>query len=267
LEFSDDLATTDTLYDIAYLLMDLWRCGDGTGAGLVLNRFFDRMPDDEGGWPLLPLFLSLRATIRAHVLAAAGNMEDARMRLALAEQVLQPQQSRLVAIGGLSGSGKSTIARALGGLGGPPGARVVRSDVVRKQRAGVALEERLAESHYTPAETARVMAQVASRLAAVLAVGGVAIADTMHARRGDREAVETLAQSAGVMFTGIWLDVPLKLRLMRVEARIGDVSDADREVALRQEEITVGDLGRWHRVDASGPVDSVIAKVLGLLSG
>lgn len=261
LEFSDELATTDTLYDLAYLLMDLWRHGDGRGAGMVLNRFLDRTPEDEGGWPLLPLFLSVRATIRAHVLAAAGDADGARARLGLAIRLLAPQRPRLVAIGGLSGSGKSTVARALGGLGGPPGARIVRSDVVRKHRAGVALEERLPESRYTPVETAKVMEEVRARLAAVLGAGGVAIADTMHARREDRDAVEAVARAAGVPFIGLWLEVPLDQRLARVEARVADVSDADRAVALRQKAIAVGDLGVWHRVDATGPPEAVIARV------
>jgi aminoglycoside phosphotransferase family enzyme/predicted kinase len=267
LEFSDELATTDTLYDLAYLLMDLWRHGDGRGAGLVLNQFLDRTPEDEAGWPLLPMFLSLRATIRAHVLAAAGDADGARARLRLATHLLEPQRPRLVAIGGLSGSGKSTIARALGGLGGPPGARIVRSDVVRKHRAGVPLEERLPESRYTPAETAQVMADVRARLAAVLAAGGVAVADTMHARRADRDAVEAVARAAGVPFTGLWLEAPVEVRLARVEGRSGDVSDADRAVALRQEAIAVGDLGGWHRVDACRSAAEVTARVLDLLSG
>src|SRR3546814_19483561 len=67
LEFSPDLATVDVLYDLGFLLMDLWHYGYRTEANLVFNRYFDLSPEDEPGLPLLPLLLSLRAAVLTHV--------------------------------------------------------------------------------------------------------------------------------------------------------------------------------------------------------
>jgi aminoglycoside phosphotransferase family enzyme len=126
LEFSDSLASIDVLYDLAFLLMDLEHRGLTDFSNLVLNRYLD-LTDEDDGLPAMPLFLSLRAAIRAHVTATAmdraahseSRLEmavEARRYLDLAARLLRPRPRRLVVIGGLSGSGKSTLAAAL-----PPG--------------------------------------------------------------------------------------------------------------------------------------------------
>lgn len=131
LEFSAELATIDVLYDLAFLLMDLWHRDLRTEANLVFNRYLDLSPEDEQGIALMPLFLSTRAAIRAHVLAAQS-MRGGRDRvladlaqsyLDLSLALTQPGLPRLVSVGGLSGTGKSSLARLLGGgIGRAPGA-------------------------------------------------------------------------------------------------------------------------------------------------
>ncbi|WP_307951214.1 phosphotransferase, partial [Sinorhizobium medicae] len=66
IEFNDQLATVDTLYDLAFLLMDLWHRGFPEYANLVANRYLDETDDDEG-FVLLPYFMAIRAAVRAHV--------------------------------------------------------------------------------------------------------------------------------------------------------------------------------------------------------
>ncbi len=118
LEFSDTLASIDVLYDLAFLLMDLDHRGLTDFSNIVLNRYLD-LADEDDGLPAMPLFLSLRAVIRAHVTATAMDQsahpqsKEARGYLDLAARLLRPRPCRLVAIGGLSGSGKSTLAAAL----------------------------------------------------------------------------------------------------------------------------------------------------------
>ncbi|HYF09697.1 MAG TPA: hypothetical protein VD970_18920 [Acetobacteraceae bacterium] len=138
LEFSEALATVDTGYDLAFLLMDLEvRLGRAT-ANRVLNRYVART-GDAALVGALPLWLSLRAMIRAHVAATRG--ADALPLLAWAEAVLSPAPARLVAIGGLQGTGKSRLARLLAPAIGPaPGALVLRSDEGRKRLFGRAPE-------------------------------------------------------------------------------------------------------------------------------
>ena len=163
LEFSDALASIDILYDLAFLLMDLEHRGLTDFSNLVLNRYLD-LTDEDDGLPAMPLFLSLRAAIRAHVTATAIDRAahaerkpemaaEARRYLDLAVRLLRPRPCRLVAIGGLSGSGKSTLAAA---LAPEIGARVLRSDVIRKRLFGVAPETRLPASAYAPEVSRRV---------------------------------------------------------------------------------------------------------------
>jgi uncharacterized protein len=105
----------------------------------VLNRYLDLIGEDDG-IAAIPLFLSSRAATRAHVTAATMdratrpgvNAEiavEARRYLDLSTRFLRPRSPRLVAMGSLSGTGKSTLAAA---LAPSLGARVLRSDVVRK---------------------------------------------------------------------------------------------------------------------------------------
>src|SRR5246127_816873 len=70
LEFDEALARIDVLYDLAFLLMDLEHRGLGHFANRVFNRYLDRSGEDDG-LAAMPLFLSLRAAIRAHVTATA----------------------------------------------------------------------------------------------------------------------------------------------------------------------------------------------------
>jgi uncharacterized protein len=134
IEFSDEIASIDVLYDFAFLLMDLEHRGLSDLANEALNRYLD-LTDEEDGLAALPLFISLRAAVRAHVTATAAMCverlderkslgHEAGRYLDLARMVLERRPPRLIAIGGLSGTGKSTIARMLApSLGARPGAR------------------------------------------------------------------------------------------------------------------------------------------------
>ncbi|MDZ7811493.1 MAG: phosphotransferase [Arhodomonas sp.] len=151
IEFNRELSDIDVLYDLAFLLMDLDHRGHGDLANTVFNRYLDRR-DEADGVAALPLLLSMRAAIRAHVSGQAAMVQaDAAAReqrrgvaaayLEHALSLLAPAGPRLLAVGGFSGTGKSTLAYGLApGLDPAPGARVLRSDVLRKRRYGVAPE-------------------------------------------------------------------------------------------------------------------------------
>src|SRR3974377_473014 len=197
-------------------------------------------------WTCLPLFLSLRATIRAKV--TAGRRVNARLRsnidqsareyFALAGKLLAPPAPRLIAVGGLSGTGKSVLARgappaprliAVGGLSGPgksllaralapdiapsPGAVVLRSDVERKALLGIAETDPLPDSAYTRQVNARVYATLADKARRVVTAGHSAIVDAVHARAGERAAIAQVA--AGVAFHGLFLIAELATPLPR----------------------------------------------------
>jgi predicted kinase len=273
LEFSAELASIDVLYDLAFLLMDLWQRGLRGQANIVFNRYLDLSPDNEGGMALMPLFLATRATIRAHVLAAqavraGGDSALARLadtHLDFALSLLAPVAPRLVAIGGLSGTGKSTLARAIGAsLGRAPGARILRSDVLRKRLAGVAPETRLFAEHYS-IEASRTVYSLIGRIASTVLMCGQAAIAVARARRDERDAIEAVALSAGARFDGLWLEAPGATLVERLENRGPDASDADANVAVQQSHFATGELGCWRTIPAGSSPDVVIPHTRTLL--
>jgi hypothetical protein len=276
IEFNDEIACIDVLYDLAFLLMDLWRRGLPRHANALFNAYLAET-DDLAGLPLLPLFLSCRAAIRAKTSAtAAGLRADqagrgelevlARRYLDMSRQLINPPPPSLVAVGGLSGSGKSALALALGpSLGAVPGAVVIRSDEIRKRLCGKDPLERLGPEGYTSAVSRRVYASIVERAAAVVRSGCAAIADAVFARPTDREAMARVGADAGVPFVGIWLDAPEAVLISRASGRHGDPSDADAAVIGEQLLQDVGPV-QWNRVDASQTLDAVVRGALSVLA-
>jgi len=248
IEFSDELAAIDVLYDLAFLLMDLCRVGRRDFANLALNRYLDAR-DEADGLPLLPLYMSLRATIRAHVAAAQGKPDEAHAYFALAQALACENAGRIIAIGGYSGSGKSSVATALAPrIGAAPGARILSSDRLRKRMFGVAPTQRLPAEAYASGISARVYALMCAEAPRVARLGWPVVVDAVFDLPQSREAIEQAAREAGVPFHGAWLDLDLDARLARVEARRNDPSDATREVLLAQARRETGVIG-WRRVD------------------
>lgn len=260
LEFDEALATIDLGYDLAFLLMDLDQRDGRAAANRVLNRYLART-GDVALLRGLPLWLSLRAVIRAHVAARSG--QDGAALLAAARSYLAPAAPRLVAVGGLQGSGKSQLARALApDLGAAPGALVLRSDEIRKRQAGLPPETRLPDSAYTPEANARVFAELGERARDALAAGHAVIADAVFQRPEERAALAALHPG----FTGFWLEAPLDLLRARIIARRGDASDATPAVLEAAAKRDAGPI-TWHRLDASAGTEAAARKILDLPPG
>lgn len=260
IEFSDKIANIDMLYDLAFALMDLARQGLGGLANRLLNEWLWRvaeLPDasHEEALALLPMFLARRAAIRAYVDSAVTAVSGADNAPARAYQkaaltFLQPAPPRLMAIGGLSGSGKTTLALKLAPeIGRAPGAVVVRSDVERKRRAGIALESRMPAGSYTPEASAAVYGAFLARAERVLRAGHSVVLDAVFAREDERTAAAALARKVGVPFEGIWLDVPMEVAQARVATRTADASDATPALVERQFDYDLGTI-TWQRRSA-----------------
>ena len=183
----------------------------------------------------------------------------------MARDLLKRAPPRLVAIGGGSGSEKSTLALALApSVGGAPGALVLRSDEIRKSLCGVRSLQRLGADAYTPEMTARVYRTLIERAAVAILAGRSVIVDAVFAGPSDRAAVEAAAESASVPFVGIWLDAPVDVLIARAERRGPDASDADAAVIRLQRAQDPGVI-RWQRLEALPSAASVLERAQALM--
>jgi aminoglycoside phosphotransferase family enzyme/predicted kinase len=277
IEFDEAIATTDILYDLAFLLMDLWQRGFRADANHLLNRYLSKCDDrllQLEGLATLPLFMSMRAAIRAKVIAARARMDaskgqeerDAIGYFEAAKEFLQPAPTRLIAIGGLSGTGKSTLAAALAPfLGRAPGALHLRSDVERKQHFGVPETTRLSSEAYAPTVSQAIYCTIRSLAEVALRAGQVVLVDATYHQAAERQAIKALATRSQVPFLGIWLAAPTSLLKLRVTGRNNaDASDATVAVVANQARESIGEL-TWHRVDASQNLEGVKKEVLKLM--
>jgi predicted kinase len=218
--------------------MDLVRLGRLDAASRLLNAWLDEAargfpPSLWDGLAALPQFLCVRACVRAHVTAAQGDDEVARAYLAAAETFLTPPPVKLTAIGGRSGTGKTWRAARLAAET-PPGAVVLRTDLVRKRLWKVRPLERLPAAAYVPEQDEKVHAELFAIAGRALTGGWPVIIDAVFLDPARRAQAEAVATRCGVPFEGVWLEAPPEVLRARVAARSGDASDADLAVLERQ---------------------------------
>lgn len=275
LEFDERLGTCDTLYDLAFLLMDLDHLGMRQAANVVLNAYLaqDVLGAEDYGLHLLPLYLSVRAAIRAMVdIQSAGYAPDraeltgdARSYMRQALGYLSPTPPKLVAIGGYSGTGKTTVARAIAHhIGAAPGAILVRSDVVRKSLMDCDPLKKLGPEGYAPEVSGKTYEIMRAQARHVLQQGHSAILDAVHGTSNERLAAESVAASESVGFCGFWLDATTPTRAARVASRGPDASDADVRIVHSQAGNDPGAI-HWHHINADQPICSVVAAVTAIL--
>jgi uncharacterized protein len=184
--------------------------------------------------------------------ADKGVAEKAKSYFDHALTFLRPLRPSLVAIGGKSGAGKSVLARDVAALVGmPPGAVILRSDIIRKELFGVDPLMKLPAAAYAPDVTKRIYDTLNDRARQTVAQRFSVIVDAAFLREAERDELSTKAEEIGADFRPIFLDVDLDTRLSRIRSRKQDASDATSEVAADQEDYDIGRL-RWPRVDASG---------------
>lgn len=272
IEFNDDIACVDVLYDLAFLLMDLDHRGRRDLANPVFNRYLART-GDTGGLAALPLFLSCRAAVLAKVRAAAAvRQPDDKAAASLRNEAgdyfrralgyLDPVPPRLVAVGGEVGAGKSTLAHAIAPeLGAVPGAVVLRTDVLRKQLFDCDILERLPEKAYSDGATRRTYGRLIEECEAALRAGFSVVADATFVAPRLQRRIERVAANADVPFTGIWLRAPLAVREARIAGRRRDASDATVELARMMNDDAAPE--DWIELDAETDVARLAEQALG----
>ena len=256
IEFNDLLSEIDVQYDVAFTVMDLSFRGRAEAANRLLNAWLDEAARSFpatlwDGLAALPLMLSARASVRAHVTANQGELGEARAYLAAAAHHLAPPPPTLTAIGGLSGTGKTTLARQIAPrLGGAPGAVILRSDEIRKRLAGAEPTERLPPAAYGPGTSARVYDEMLAVARGILAAGRSVVLDAVFLRPDERQAAAKLADSMRVPFQGAWLQGQARMLTQRLAARTGDASDAGPDTLEEQLSRDPGPID-WPILDAA----------------
>lgn len=265
IEFNEPIASIDVLYDLALTLSDLLMRSRPDLANVLMNRYLSATRD-HGGLPLMPLYLSMRGAVRAMTAASRGARQEAARDLAFAAGALrQGAAPRLIAIGGISGTGKSTLARRLAPRIAPlTGAIVIRSDVVRKRLSGARPETRLPQEAYSPRMDRKVLARMAYDARVALCAGAAVVLDTTFLDIEARACASAIARAEGVRFDGVWLELPAEVAVARVSGRGADASDATAAVVERQAEQAVRPPD-WRVLPVGRPLDEVVAEAVRLL--
>jgi aminoglycoside phosphotransferase family enzyme/predicted kinase len=277
IEFDPLIASGDLLYDLAFLLMDLVERGLAGPANILFNGYFADVRDltHYDGLAALPFFMSLRAAIRANVTmarAALGAERDrrdlidsARTYFDLARALLRQVRPRILCMGGLSGTGKSVLARALApDLSPAPGALVLRSDIERKTMFELHNNERLPVEAYSSGISEKIYGLLSGKAVRIARAGYSVIIDAVYAKPAERAAIESAAKAANIEFIGFFLTADLETRIARIRTRIGDASDADSTVARQQEAYDLGGVD-WAEIDASGTPEQTCDRALAKL--
>ena len=271
IEFNERFRYADVCADLAFLAMDLGWHGRVDLEERLLAAYAHATGDYDL-YALVDFYQSYRAYVRAKVNAlslASSSLDfdarekleaDTRRYLLLAQAAERPALAppRLIAVGGLIASGKTTLARALGDRFDVP---VISSDETRKQLLGVAPTTPLVhgawQAAYSPEHNREVYAEVLRRARAVLASGRSVIVDASFRSRADRVAARrmSLGQSAGFQFVECRVPEHVARGRLAERARGPSTSDGRAEIyddfALHYEAVTELEPGEHLRLDTT----------------
>lgn len=241
IEFNESLRFIDPVADMAFAAMDFDFRGRRDLAAVFAEAYFQASQDPQGR-KLLPLYKTYRAMVRGMVdglLAAEGEVPDAERRrarersrahwlLALGELEHPSRRPGLVLVAGLPGSGKSTLARMLAERGN---FELIRSDMVRKELAGLPIQEPTPEAMherlYTTEWNDRTYGECRRRAESLLASGSRVIIDANFREEHHRVDCIELARRLAVPVVLFYCLTRPEIAKSRLQSRRQDPSDAD----------------------------------------
>lgn len=253
IEFNEDFRFIDQFYDIAFLLMDLEYRNEAKGSNIVMNKYLE-ITNDFDGVPLLNFYKAMRAVIRGNVTSLELNdpsiseaqkekaTKTAQEFFTLALSYLVKKKAKAYCTAGISGSGKSYLAKELGKINN---AIIIRSDAVRKHICNVPLNEK-STSIYTDEISNQTYSTIAALGNLGLVNGFNIILDATFSNPKYRELVDaTLSQKAQYISCA----APKTVLIERLNNRTNDVADADVKIMEQQ-------LANWSDIDGATIVDT-----------
>ncbi len=247
IEFNEPFRFVDVMYDIAYGVMDLDVKQRPDLANAYLNAYLEATGDWEG-LKVLPIYLNRQSYVRAKVTsfllddpsapeaAKAQASQTAAAYYTLAHRYTQPRQGSLTLMSGLSGSGKSTVARQWARL---CNGIQIRSDAVRKHLAGIPLSVRGDHSLYTPEITAQTYHRLMQLGLMLASEGYPVILDAKYDQDPLRRQVIEPAQSQGIpvrILHCLASESTLRSRLQQRSQAGTDIADATVDLLAAQQQ-------------------------------
>jgi aminoglycoside phosphotransferase family enzyme/predicted kinase len=267
LEFDDHLRYVDGLDDAAFLAMDLEQLGAPEAAAFFLAEYSE-YSGDPAPPSLRHHYVAYRAFVRAKVSLIQARQgtpraEAASRRLIMtALRHLRASAVGLTLVGGLPGSGKSTLS---GALADRLGVTLLSSDRLRKELAGIPAEESAAtgygEGLYTPEWTNKTYAALLDRASALLSAGESVVLDATWSDAGQREAALRMAERTSADLVALHCQVPGDVSAARLSTRAPGASDADLDVATAMAATEPPWPGAV-MVDTSGPLEAAVVQAL-----
>ena len=272
IEFNEPFRFVDVMFDIAYIIMDLTVQGRADLAASFLSHYVEHT-GDWAGLQVLPLYVSRQSYVRAKVISfllGDPTVDDAAKQAAadkaakyytLAWSYIQPQSGQLFAMAGLSGAGKSTVAQELARR--LPGV-YVRSDAVRKHLAGMPIQQRGADSLYTPEMTQKTYERLVQLGSELASQGYSIILDAKFDRVATRQLAIAQAAAHQLPLIIVHCEAPLATLQQRVKERSGDIADATLAILEKQhlEPFTSAEQPSVTTIDTTQPLSPQLATIV-----
>ena len=272
IEFNEPFRFVDVMYDIAYAVRDLIVQGRHDLAAIFLSHYVEQTGDWEG-LQILPLYVSRQSYVRAKILSFLLNdpgvsveakqeaTATAAKHYTLAWSYVQPKQGRLLVMSGLSGSGKSTVARE---LSRELGAIHLRSDAVRKHLAGIPLHQSGDDSLYTAEMNQKTYQRLIALGVRLASHGYTVILDAKFDRQATRQAVLAQAQAQALKLKIVHCTAPMEILRQRIQQRQGDIADATLAVLDKQtlEPFTEAEIAYQVTIDTTQPLSTQLATIV-----
>jgi aminoglycoside phosphotransferase family enzyme/predicted kinase len=273
IEFNEPFRFVDVMFDIAYIVMDLEARQRQDLSNLFLNTYIEQTGDWEG-LQVLPIYVSRQTYVRAKVTSFLLNdpavpeaekqkaADTAALYYRLAWKCSQTKAGKLFMMSGLSGSGKTTVARQ---LARQTNAIHIRSDAVRKHLGGIPLMQRGGDDLYTPEMTQKTYDRLLDLGIKLANQGYTVILDAKYDRQALRQPVIAAAAAHDLSVQILHCDAPSEVLRDRLNQRTGDIADATADLLPKQqlEPFTEAERPYINPIDTTQPIAPQLNQRLG----